>query len=151
MAQQGQQLPPAPIYPPNGPYTIEMGMRACGATAAEAPVLAENIFNSTTAFSKNVSDDEVKDVFKTLSEITSANRRIRLLPRVKRNIRAYNTWIKHLYRLGRDPVMTVYRPMIDTDKMMEIQKHMDRFTSNKATTSSVAEPDTFTKDMEWRD
>ena len=126
-----------------------MGMQACGANAIEAPILSENIFGS--AFSKNISDDDVKDVFKSLGELTPANRRIRLAPRAKTNIRAYNAWIKHIYRLGRNPSMEQFHPQQHTDKMLEVSAHMKRFTKDKKSTTSVAEPDTFDKDTDWRD
>ena len=37
------ELPPPPIYPPQGPYDIQMGMMACGCLANNAPILSENI------------------------------------------------------------------------------------------------------------
>ena len=126
------QLPPLPIYPPLPPYTV-----------------SDNIFGNT--FTKNFTADDVKDVFKSLAEVTPVARRIRLLPRVKTNTRAFNAWIKHLYRLCQNPAMIRYDPNVQTERMMEISAHMKRFTSNKLTTSSVAKPNKFSKDIDWRD
>ena len=47
--------------------------------------------------------------------------------------------------------MTRYDSVIHTHRMMEISAHMKHFTGDKLTASSIAEPDKFTKDIDWRD
>ena len=142
-------LPPPPIYPPQGPYTVEMGMEACGCSADQIPALSLNCFGNE--FTKNITEEDLKDSFKSLAEVTPAARRIRLTPVVKRNIRAYNAWIKHNYRLGLNPAMEQFHPAIHTSDMLDKAAHMKRFTSAKNNSKSVAEPEDFTKDIRWED
>ena len=124
------RLPPQPpAWPAQGPYSVQMGMLACQCEPAFAPTLAMNIFGDS--FSKNISDEDIKDVFKTLSELGANDGRVRLLPIVKRNIRAYNVWIKHMYRLGRDPTQERFLAVLHTEQMDEIASKMQQFMKDK--------------------
>ena len=142
-------LPPPPIYGGQGPYDVSTGMIACGCDPNQALSLSENGFGNI--FTKNITAEDLKDTFKSLAEITPANQRIRLTPIVKRNIKAYNAWMQHVYRLGQDPAALQFHPVLHTNDMLEKSAIMARFTREKSGSKSVAEPDPFTKDTLWDD
>ena len=138
---------PPPIYVGAGPFDVELGMKACGVDDAKCKDLADSLFGNQ--FTKHITDDDIKDGFKALSELPTQTR-VRLDPMVKRKVRGFNQWMKHMYRLGRDPKFIPFDKEVVEDMM--IKAHiMKKFTSETGATKSVAESETFTKDMVWDD
>ena len=82
-------------------YTVRMGMAECGVndidlfndqTAAER--LAEDLFGSSFETCLDKTHEELDADFKTYSELTQVQGQIRLLPGVKRNIKAFIQWVQ---------------------------------------------------------
>ena len=91
-------------------YTVHDAMIAAGVNDADnfngqssAERLAEDLFDDefTTCMDKTYVD--LDGDFKSFSSLTALQGQIRLVPRVKKRIKAFIQWARDEIRLGRDP------------------------------------------------
>lgn len=104
-AQAGLNVPPGGNPPA---FTVRDAMLSCGVTQQQADTLADQVFMDSYESCMDLSDDDLKEAFKTLSNLTVAEGRIRLLPAVKNRIKAFHQWAKDQFRMGLDPSTTAF-------------------------------------------
>ena len=92
------------------PYTVRIGMVECGVDdivlfngQTAAARLAEDLFDDNFETCLDKTHEEIDADFKTYSDLSQTQGQIRLLPGVKRNIKAFIQWVRDELRLGRDP------------------------------------------------
>ena len=101
---QAQPIDPNQPYANGPPYTVTMSMIACGITdLATATTIADEIFMDDFRRCKEKTEEKLQQDFKTFAGLTQAQGQIRLRPKTKDCIVAFNYWIKDLYRLGKEP------------------------------------------------
>jgi hypothetical protein len=88
--------------------------------------------------------------FKTYSELTILQAQIRLLPAIKRTIKAFIQRVQDERRLGRDPSTTAF-PVADTPNLIRRQKTHAQFVKKSSTLSDAAKPAKFTSETKWTD
>ncbi|CAJ1959254.1 unnamed protein product [Cylindrotheca closterium] len=104
-------------------FTVHDNMVICGINDAtlfqgrtQAERIAYEIFSDDFNTTMDVSIDELNDELKTIAGMTTAQGQIRLMPGIKKNIRAFIQWCRDEFRMGRDPA-TVQFPVIDAAQL----------------------------------
>ena len=69
-------------------------MLACGLTAADSVTFATEVFMDSFETCRDMSDADLTDAFKTFSNLSVAEGRIRLLPAQKVRVKAFLQWAK---------------------------------------------------------
>ena len=87
---------------------------------------------------------------KLYSDMTVAEGRIRLNPRVKRNMKALIQWVNDEIRLDKDPENTVFPIATVGDLLTRAKTHKD-FVENSPTISEAAKPSQFKNEVKWED
>ena len=82
--------------------------------------------------------------------MTVAEGRIRLNPRVKKNIKAFIQWSKDEIRLDRNPETTPF-PVGQVNDLMKRAKTHASFIDETSTMSESAKPVTFKEEVKWED
>ena len=101
-------LPPLPEI-----FTVEQALIICGVSQAagvpaldrrsDADRLSEDMFDDTFESFKDINYKSMTEDFKTLSNLTQNEGRIRFTVGTKRNLRGLMQWVKDEYRYGREP------------------------------------------------
>jgi hypothetical protein len=131
-------------------FTVEMAMVSCNVTADQATTLATELFGNDFTSCKDKSDEDLRDDFKTFATFEPDQGQIRLKPRQKKAIKAFNQWAKDMFRLGGDPELQAF-PVEDMNRYIERAKSHAEFVADKDTIVSTAKPEKLTKDMKWED
>jgi hypothetical protein len=131
-------------------FTVEMAMVSCNVTADQATTLATELFGNDFTSCKDKSDEDLRDDFKTFATFESDQGQIRLKPRQKKAIKAFNQWVKDMFRLGGDPELQAF-PVDDMNRYIERAKSHAEFVADKDTIVSTAKPEKLTKDIKWQD
>lgn len=145
--QAGLNVPPGG-NPPT--FTVRDAMLSCGVTQQQADTLADQVFMDSYESCMDLSDDDLKEAFKTLANLTIAEGRIRLLPAVKNRIKAFHQWAKDQFRMGLDPSTTAF-PVAQTQHLLNRAKSHQLFIKKAETLSSAAKPEKFSADVLWDD
>lgn len=117
--QAGQQGPPAgnpPVF-----STIRDAMVSRGVTFNDANSLAAQVFMGDYASCMDLTEKDLADSFKTLSNLTVAEGRICLLPAQKNRIKAFHQWVKDQFRMGLNPSHTPF-PVADTQELLNVPR-----------------------------
>ena len=138
-------------------YTVRMGMAECGVndidlfndqTAAER--LAEDLFGGSFETCLDKTHEELDANFKTYSELTQVQGQIRLLPGVKRNIKAFIQWVQDEFRLGRNPRSGTFNSD-DTPSLIRRYKTHKQFIDKSSDLSDACKPAKFGSNTKWKD
>ena len=86
---------------------------------------------------------ELDSDFKTYSALTQAQGQIRLLPVIKRNIKAFIQWVMDEQRLGINPETMAF-PVVQAPALLRRYKTHAKFVSSALTFVDAAKPETFT-------
>ena len=145
----------AAVLPPV--FTVHDAMVAAGvddtdnfAGQSSAERLAEDLFDNDFTTCMDKSQDDIESDFKSFSVLTQAQGQIRMIPRVKKRIKAFVQWTRDEIRLGRDPSLSAY-PVADTATLMRRYNTHAKFIKKSATLSDAAKHVTLTKEVKWTD
>ena len=129
----------------NPPYEVAESMLALGFDEEKAETISDELFDSSFQSCIDKTDEELKDNFKSFTSIAIQSGGLRFKPKHKARIEAFTSWVKHQYRMGREPSMMEF----PSDKISEIRNkarthklYIDRYE----TISTAAKPAKFTKD-----
>lgn len=138
-------------------FTVHDNMVICGINnvtlfqgRTQAERIAYEIFSDDFSTTMDSSIDELNEEFKTLAGLTIAQGQIRLMPAIKKNIRAFIQWCRDEIRMGRDPA-TVQFPVVDTAKLLRRMKTHEQYVYGSKLMSQQALPQDFTNDVQWED
>ena len=102
------------VVVPAPPYTVLLAMNACGLTRAnQHQTFSTEIFMDDFESCKDMSNEDLSEIFKTLSGMILTQGKIRLVPSQKKKIKAFPPWVKDQFILGIDPT-TLHSPQADT-------------------------------------
>ena len=112
--------------------------------------LAIDIFGDgfTTCMDKTF--EEIDRNFKTYSDLTRAQGKIRLLTGIKRNIKVFILWIRDQQRLGRNPE-TMEFPVVQALALLRCYKTHAKFLSSASNLADAAKPEKFIRQTKWDD
>ena len=142
-----------PNNPYNGqvpPYTILTAMKACGLADDKAKSISQELFDDRFEACRDKSMDELKDNFKSLALIPKTDGGVKVTPSQKTKVTSFTLWVKHQYRMGRDPAILTfpYKQAIEIkQKAATHAQYMSRYEA----ISAAAKPERFTKDIKWED
>ncbi|CAJ1941173.1 unnamed protein product [Cylindrotheca closterium] len=138
-------------------FTVHDTMVICGINNAtlfqgrtQAERIAYEIFSADFSTTMDISIDELNDELKTLAGMTAAQGQIRLMPGIKKNIRAFIQWCRDEFCMGRDPA-TVPFPVIDASQLLRRMKTHEQYVYGSKLMSQQALPQDFTNDVQWDD
>ena len=141
-------------------FSIEDALILCGVSQtpgvvavdrkSDAERMANEIFSNQFESCKDMSYKDITDDLKTYSTLTVNEGRIRLMVRMKKNIRALLQWVKDEFRYGRNPGMTEF-PVADVENLIRRSKTFDLFVEKSSSLSSNAKPDKLKVTTEWND
>ena len=112
--------------------------------------LARNLFDNDFNSYMDKTYEELDSDFKSYSALTQAQGQIRLVPGVKRNIKAFVQWARDCIRQGGDPT-TLPFPVNNVVILMRRYKTHNIFISKSKTLSDMAKPSQFTSKVKWED
>lgn len=145
----------AAVPPPS--FTVHDNMVICGMNdialfqgRTQAARIAYEIFSDDFSTTMDISIEELNEEFKTLAGLTSAQGQIRIMPAVKKNIRAFIQWCRDEIRMGRSPA-TVQFPVVDAAKLLRRMKTHEQYVRSSKLMSQQALPQDFTNDVQWED
>ena len=148
-------VPPAAALPPV--FTVHDAMVAAGVNDADnyngrssAQRIAADIFDDDFSSCMDKTHEDMESDFKSFSTLTAVQGQIRLLPGVKKRIKAFVQWVKDEVRLGREPSLTPF-PAGDTANLVRRCTTHKKFVSKSSTLSDAAKPVVFGKDVKWVD
>ncbi|CAJ1959303.1 unnamed protein product [Cylindrotheca closterium] len=119
-----------------------------GRTQAER--IAYKIFSDDFTTTMDSTIDKLNKEFKTLAGLTIAQGQIRLMPAIKKNIRAFIQWCRDEIRMGRDPTTTPF-PVVDAAKLLRRMKTHEQYVYGSKLMSQQALPQDFTNNVQWED
>ena len=93
---------------------------------------------------------ELENDFKTYSSLTIGQGQIRLIPNVKRNIKAFVQWTKDQFRMELDPAMIPF-PIMDMTSILRRHTTHEIFIRKLQSIADRAKPSSFTKNTKWED
>ena len=138
-------------------FTVYDDMVICGIDDAtffqgrtQAERISFEIFSDDFSTTMDVSTEELNEEFKALMGMTVAQGQIRLMPAVRKNIRAFIQWCRDEIRMGRNPA-TVEFPVVDTAKLLRRMKTHEQYVHGSKLMSLQALPQDFTNDVQWND
>ena len=139
-------------------HTVRSALVLCGVNDApplweqmtDAQRIASDLFDDdfNTCMDKTFSD--LDEDWKTYSNVTQAQGQIRLLPGVKKKIRAFIQWTRDRIRLGEDPAGTPFPADETADILRRYHTHKNWLDKAKEK-ASTALPKTFTDKIKWLD
>lgn len=132
------------------PYLVVASMKALGFDNEKAVTISDQLFDDKFTTCIDKTDTELKDNFKSLVTLPVNSGGIRFQPKQKAGIEAFTFWVKHQYRLGRDPKMLVF-PVDNTSEIRNKARTHKMYIERYETMSSAAKPAQFTKDVKWED
>ena len=112
--------------------------------------IAADIFEDDFTTSINKTYKDLDDDLKTFSSLTAAQGQIRLLPGVKKRIKAFIQWVRDQIRLGKDPTNRAF-PVPDVASLMRRYTAHDRYIKKSATLTDAEKPVMFTNEVKWND
>ena len=117
---------------------------------SSAERIATDIFEDdfTTCMDKTFKD--IDDGLKSFSSLTVLQGQIRILPGVKKRIKAFTQWVRDQIRLGRDPANLAF-PVADTATLMRRFTTHDKYVKKSSTLADAAKPAMFTNEVKWND
>ena len=123
-APQGIKNPPEPevvitaYVLPTPPYTVMLAMNASGLTGAnQDQTFATEVFMDDFESCKDISNEDLEEIFNNFSCLNATQRCIRLISAQKNRIKAFTQWVKDQFRLGIDPT-TLPFPQADTAELL---------------------------------
>ena len=93
---------------------------------------------------------ELDEDWKTYSSLTAANRQLRFVPSVKRNVRAFVQWCRDQIRTGRNPADSPF-PINDAADLIRRSKTHHLWVSKASDKAKNARPKQFTEEVKWED
>ena len=105
--------------------------------------LATDMFSDDFTTCMDKTFVELDSDFKTYSALTQAQGQIRLLPVIKRNIKAFIQWVRDEQSLGRNPE-TIAFPVVQGPALLRRYKTREKFVSSASTLADAAKPGKFT-------
>ena len=132
------------------PYTVETAMTACGFTDIVAARIASEFFDDQFSSCKNQTHTDMKDAFKSLASLSIASGGMKFTPKQKSFITNFSHWVKHQYRMGRDPALLRY-PFTDTTVIKNKASIHSMYIERHETIATAAKPEKLTKDIRWDD
>ncbi|CAJ1956295.1 unnamed protein product [Cylindrotheca closterium] len=116
----------------------------------QAKRIAYEIFLDDFTTTMDSTIDELNKEFKTLAGLTIAQGQIRLMPGIKKNIRAFIQWCRDEICMGRDPTTTPF-PVVDAAKLLRRMKTHEQYVYGSKLMSQQALPQDFTNNVQWED
>ena len=145
----------APVQPVI--YTVLDGMILCGVNntanfigQTPAERFANDIFMGTFESMRDKSFEELDADFKSYSDLTQLQGQIRILPMVKRNIKALVHWSQGQYRMGLNPQDSAF-PIADVTILLRNQKSHAIFITKSKMIVNNAKPSNFDDKTKWED
>ena len=90
------------------PYDVATAMKACGLDDVKATTIASELFDDQFEACIDLTMDDLKDNFKSLATIPKTDGGVKIAPGPKRKVESFTLWVKHQYRMGRDPATLKY-------------------------------------------
>ena len=94
--------------------------------------------------------DDLKENFKSLATISKTDGGVKIAPGPKRKVESFTLWVKHQYRMGRDPATLKY-PYAEAITIKQKAATHKLFMSRYEAISAAAKPERFTKDTKWEE
>ena len=149
---------PLPPLPPV--YTVEDALVVCGVSNAagvaavgrrsDADRLSEEMFSDSFESFMDMNYKNMTEDFKTMSNLTQNEGRIRVTVGTKRNLRGLLQWVKDEYRHGRDPALTQF-DLNDIEYLVRKNKTHDLYVEKSKDLASASEPEKFKTSTKWND
>ena len=138
--------------------TVLDAMIACGIgnvalfmDETQSQRIAEDIFGDLFTSCMDITFKELlDDHLKTYSDLTLAQRQIRLRPGTCKNVKAFVQWTRDEIRLGRDPSQIPFPVHLVYDLIHHYKTH-EKFKTDAKTLSEAATPDKFKDNVKWDD
>ena len=138
-------------------YTVFDAMVLSGANDGDsfqgrssAQRIATDIFEDDFNTSMDKTYKDLDDDLKMFSSLTAMQGQIRLLPGVKKRIKAFIQWARDQIRLGKDPANRAF-PVADSASLMRRYTTHDKYIKKSATLTDAAKPVMFTNEVKWND
>ena len=131
-------------------HTVAEAMLACGIAAPKDATFATEVFMDSFDTCRDMSEADLTDAFKTFSNLSVAEGRIRLLPAQKARVKAFLQWVKDQQRMGIDPSAMPF-PVADTTTLIRRATTHKMYIDKSDTIASAAKPVKFTADVKWED
>ena len=116
----------------------------------EAQRLASDMFDDSFESCLDKTFDEIDADLKVYANLTAANGKIIINPRVKRTIKAFTQWAKDMIRMNLDPT-TESVTVFDVAGLMRRYKTHLSFEKKSTTMASTAVPGQFSSETKWED
>ena len=116
----------------------------------QAERLAEDLFDNDFQTCLDLDIKQLEADMKAYADMTVAEGRIRLNPRIKRNLKAFVQWVKDEILLDRDPASIPF-PIATVSDLIRRAKTHKEFVENSPTVSEAAKPIQFKGDVKWED
>ena len=149
---------PLPPVPPV--FTVEDALIICGLSNAAGVVavgrrsdanrLSEEMFSDSFESFMDMNYKNMTEDFKTMSNLTQNEGRIRVSVGTKRNLRGLLQWVKDEYRHGRDPALTQF-DLNNIDTLVRKNKTHDLYIEKSKDLASASEPEKFKTSTKWND
>ena len=149
---------PLPPVPPV--FTVEDALIVCGVSdvagvaavgrRTDAERLSEEMFNDSFESFKDMDYKSMTEDFKTMTNLTQNEGRIRFTVGVKRNLRGLLQWVKDEFRHGRDPTLTQF--VLDSvENLIRKNKTHDIYIEKSKDLAKASEPEKFNSSTKWND
>ena len=139
-------------------HTVLGALIACGVDnvalfmdESQAQRIADDIFDKLFTTCMDMTFKELDEDFKTYSDLTVAQGRIRLCPRTRKNIKAFVQWTRDELRLGREPNLTPFPVERVSDLIRRYKKTHEKFQTDSKTLAEAAKPEKFRDAIKWED
>ena len=154
-SNEGPPNSPAPavgvpdlIVPPP-PYTVLLAMNAYGLTGSnQYQKLATEVFIDDFEICKYMSNEDISEIFKTFSGLTSTQGQIKIIPAQKNKIKAFTKCVKYRFRLIIDPIILPFS-QADIAELLRRSKTHQLFVSKLYTISMAENPLRLTTKDKW--
>ena len=138
-------------------FTVTDAIALCGVDNVQihqgmtrAARIAGDVFFDDFQSCMDKTMDELDSDFKTFSGLTAAQGQIRLLPGVKRSIKAFVQWTRDEIRLDRDPSLIAF-PVAQTATLIRRHKSHAQFVAKAKTIVENAKPGPLNAKTKWED
>ena len=116
----------------------------------QAQRMSNDMFDDSFESCLDKTFDEIDADLKIYANLTVANGRITIVPRVLRTIKAFVQWTKDMIRTDRNPESEVITGFDVAGLMRRYKTHL-AFVEKSATMASMAKPSQFTAETKWED
>ena len=150
----------APLPPVPRLFTVEDALIVCGISDAAGVVavgrrsdanrLSEEMFGDSFGSFMDMEYKNMIEDFKTMSNLTQNEGRIRLTVAMKRNVRGLLQWVKDEYRHGRDPSIIQFN-LGDIENLVRKNKTHDLYVEKSKELANASEPEKFKTSTKWND